>query len=84
MAICKSYVRNPEALKLQKELFARTFGKHYTILSRLVQCVCQVKETAPAWFVAMKEKAARLVKHWKTLQVEILDFLNNVSMKGQS
>lgn len=83
MAICKSYIRNPDALRFQKELFAQTFGRHYTVLSRLMQCVCQITETAPAWWVEMREKAARLVKHWKGLQVEILDFLSNVSMKGQ-
>lgn len=84
MAICKSYIKNLDALRLQKELFARTFGKHYTILSRLMQCVCQIKEGAPSWVIEAKKRATDLVKHWKTLQVEILNFLNQVSMKGQS
>lgn len=84
MAICKSYIKNPDALRFQKELFARTFGKHYSVLSRLLQCVCQIKETAPAWWTAMAKKAADLVKHWKAAQVSILDFFGNASMKGQA
>lgn len=73
MAICRSYIKNPEALRFQKELFARTFGKHYSIITRIAHCVCQVIDTAPAWVTEAKARAARLVKHWKTLQVT-LDF----------
>jgi hypothetical protein len=80
MAICKSYTKNPDALRLQKELFAPTFGKHYTILSRLMQCVCQIKETAPSWVIETRKKAADLVKFWKSCQVEILGSLNTVSV----
>lgn len=83
MAICKSYIKNPDSLRFQKELFARTFGRHYTVLSRLMQCICQIRETAPQWVIEAKQKATDLVKVWKLAQVEILDFLNNVSMKGE-
>ena len=71
MAICKSYIKNPDALRFQKELFARTFGKHYTILARLTQCICKVVEAVPQWVKDAKKRATDLVKHWKTLQVEI-------------
>lgn len=81
MAICKSYIKNPDSLRFQKELFARTFGRHYTVLSRLMQCICQIKDTAPQWVIEAKAKAAELVTFWKTKQVEILDFLNSVCMK---
>jgi len=71
MAICKSYIKNPDALRFQKELFARTFGKHYSVLSRLTHCICQVLDAVPAWVKEMKERAARLVKHWKGQQLTL-------------
>jgi len=80
MAICKSYIKNPDALRLQKELFARTFGKHYTILSRLMQCVCQIRNETPQWFKDAHERALQLVKFWESCQVEILGSLNTVSV----
>lgn len=80
MAICKSYIKNPDALRFQKELFARTFGKHYTILSRLTQCLCQIKEAAPRWVIEARKQAAALVKFWKSCQVEILGCLDVVSV----
>lgn len=80
MALCKSYIKNPDALRFQKELFARTFGKHYTILSRLTQCLCQVKDAIPQWVKDAKKKAIDLVKFWKSCQVEIFGSLNTVSV----
>jgi len=71
MAICTSYIKNPDALRFQKELFARTFGKHYSIMTRLTQCICQVVNTAPDWVKEAKARASRLVKHWKSLQVAL-------------
>lgn len=80
MAICKSYIKNPDALRFQKELFARTFGKHFTILSRLTQCVCQIRNETPQWFKDAHERALQLVKFWESCQVEILGSLNTVSV----
>jgi len=80
MAICKSYIKNPDALRLQKELFARTFGKHYTVLARLMHCVMQIRTQAPQWVKDAKKKAVDLVKFWKSCQVEILGSLNCVSV----
>lgn len=80
MAICKSYIKNPDALRLQKELFARTFGKHYTVLARLMQCMCQIKDAVPQWVKDAKKKALDLVKIWKAAQAEILGSLNCVSV----
>lgn len=73
MAICKSYIKNPEALRFQKELFARTFGKNYTIMGRIMQCVCQEKEADPAWLVEMKERAKLLVNAWKSKMIEMFE-----------
>jgi len=80
MAICKSYIKNPDALRLQKELFARTFGKHYTVLARLMHCVMQVRNSTPQWVKDAHERALQMVKFWESCQVEIFGSLNTVSV----
>lgn len=76
--IAKNFIKYPEALRFQKELFAKTFGRHYTILSRLVQCVCTWKDKAPEWVIEAADRSRQLVKFWKGKQVEVFDNLNQV------
>lgn len=81
--IASNYIKNPEALRFQRELFHNGY-KNQPRLMRAIECIFNWTPTVPQWWKDAKAAAKRLVKHWKTLQVEILDFLNNVSMKGQS
>lgn len=78
--IAKNFIKYPEALRFQKELFAQTFGRHYTVLSRLMQCICTWKENAPSWVIEAETKLRQLVKYWKSKQVEIFNVLNVVSV----
>lgn len=58
--IARNYVKYPEVLAYQRELFA--FGVRNSIMVRLASVIMRSPATAPEWFTAMRAKARALAK----------------------
>jgi hypothetical protein len=56
--IARNYVKHPEALAFQRELFA--FGVRNSIMVRLASVIMRSPNEAPAWFAAMRQRARKL------------------------
>lgn len=68
--IAKNYIRYPEALRFQREMFSNGYHNSPRIM-RLMECIFELVATAPQWVKDMKKRAAELVKHWKQCQVAL-------------
>lgn len=68
--IARNYIRHPEALRFQREMFSNGYHNSPRIM-RLMEVICQLTSTMPQWVRDMKKRAADLVKHWKAAQIAI-------------
>ncbi|MDO8447548.1 MAG: hypothetical protein Q7T10_01925 [Rhodoferax sp.] len=70
--IAKNYIKYPEALRFQCEMFSNGYHNSPRIM-RLVEVIFSWTPTIPAWFTSARTKAKQLVKAWKKMQSEMFD-----------
>ena len=68
--IAKNYLKHPEALRFQRELFHNGF-KNSPRIMRLMECVFNFAPTTPQWAKNLARKARNLVKAWKAAQIAV-------------
>lgn len=68
--IAKNYLKHPEALRFQRELFHNGF-KNSPRIMRLMECIFNFAPTTPQWAKDLARKARNLVKAWKAAQITI-------------
>lgn len=78
--IAKNYVRFPEALRFQVELFSNGFHNSPRIM-RLMEVTFDWRVKAPEWWTAAKNRARRLAKKVKA---EIGDFFKELKVEQLS
>jgi hypothetical protein len=59
--IARNYIKHPEALRLQREMFSIGYHNSPRII-RLMECFFDWKPIAPAWWTTEKAKAHALAK----------------------
>lgn len=69
--IAKNYIKYPEALRFQCEMFGRGHTGHYPRIMRLMEVIFEWKPSTPDWVTTAKTRAAQLVKAWKNCQLEL-------------
>lgn len=67
--IAKNYIRYPEALRFQVEMFHRSY-KNSPRIMRLMECIFSFSASVPSWVREAKLRASALVKKWKAAQVD--------------
>ncbi len=68
--IAKNYLKHPEALRFQRELFHNGF-KNSPRIMRLMECVFNFAPTTPQWAKDLARKARQLVQAWKSAQITV-------------
>lgn len=68
--IAKNYLKHPEALRFQRELFHNGF-KNSPRIMRLMECVFNFAPTTPQWAKDLARKARQLVQAWKSAQISV-------------
>lgn len=76
--IAKNYMKHPEALRFQRELFSNGFHNSPRIM-RLMECIFDWTPAAPAWWTAAKARARALAK---TVKKSIADFFKGMTVKA--
>lgn len=66
--IARNYIRYPEALRFQREMFSNGYHNSPRIM-RLMECIFDFAATVPAWVKEAAARAKDLVKKWKAAQV---------------
>ena len=78
--IAKNYIKHPEALRFQRELFS--IGYHNSpCIMRLMECVFSWTPTVPQWWKDLKAAEKRLIKFWKENLMEL--FGKTEAMKAE-
>ena len=72
--IAKNYVRYPEALRFQVEMFSRSY-KNSPRIMRLMECIFSFAPSVPSWVREAQLRAKALVKKWKQVQ-DVLPFFS--------
>lgn len=68
--IAKNFIRFPEALRFQVEMFSNGY-KNSPRIMRLMQVICLVKPTMPQWWKDLKRAENALIKKWKAAMIGI-------------
>ena len=68
--IAKNYLKHPEALRFQRELFHNGF-KNSPRIMRLMECVFNFAPATPQWAKDLARKARNMVKSWKAAQIVV-------------
>lgn len=78
--IAMNYIKHPEALRFQCEMFSNGYHNSPRIM-RLMQCIFDQRPDVPQWFKDMRAKAKSLVKAWKSRMVEMFDMVKKTAKK---
>jgi hypothetical protein len=70
--IAKNYMKHPEALRFQRELFSNGYHNSPRIM-RLMECIFDWAPVAPGWWTELKAKARALAKEIKRSIADIFD-----------
>ncbi|MDO9180654.1 MAG: hypothetical protein Q7U16_20380 [Agitococcus sp.] len=76
--IAKNYIKYPEALRVQCEMFSNGYHNSPRIM-RLMEVVFSWTPTVPQWVKDAKAAASQLVKVWKKMQYELFGKFENVA-----
>lgn len=68
--IAKNYIKYPEALRFQCEMFSNGYHNSPRIM-RLMEVVFSWTPSIPAWWQALKNAENLLIKGWKKMQYEL-------------
>ncbi|TAH12292.1 MAG: hypothetical protein EAZ11_06690 [Curvibacter sp.] len=66
--IAANYLKHPESLRFQRELFHNGF-KNSPRIMRAMECIFKFSPDVPQWAKDMARKARQLVQAWKKAQV---------------
>nr|WP_315489900.1 hypothetical protein [uncultured Rhodoferax sp.] len=72
--IAKNYIRYPEALRFQVEMFSNGYHNSPRIM-RLMEVLFEWNVAAPPWFIEQRSRAKQLVKAWKSHMVEMFEMV---------
>jgi hypothetical protein len=72
--IAKNYIKYPEALRFQCEMFSNGYHNSPRIM-RLMEVIFDWSATVPAWVTEAKARARNLVKAWKSRMVEMFEMI---------
>jgi hypothetical protein len=78
--IAKNYIKYPEALRFQCEMFSNGYHNSPRIM-RLVECIFEWTPTVPAWFKEQKERAKLLTKAWQSRMVEMFEIVKKAAKR---
>jgi hypothetical protein len=70
--IASNFIRYPDALRFQRELFHNGY-KNQPRIMRAMECIFKFVPDVPQWVKDAARKAKQLVKHWRAAQV-VLNF----------
>jgi hypothetical protein len=76
--IARNYVKHPEALRFQRELFSNGYHNQPRIM-RLMECIFDWTPVAPAWWTAANAGARALAK---AVQKSIGDLFKETTVKA--
>jgi len=68
--IASNYIKHPEALRFQMEMFSNGYHNSPRIM-RLMECIFSFKPTVPDWVKEAQTRARALVKTWKAAMIEL-------------
>lgn len=68
--IAKNYIKFPEALRFQKEMFSNGYHNSPRIM-RLVEVIFNWMPTIPQWWKDLKAAELRLIKAWNKAMYEM-------------
>lgn len=84
--IAKNYIKFPEALRFQCEMFSNGY-KNSPRIMRLMTVLFDWKEAAPQWWKSFKALESLLIKGWKELQLDFFtkrgEVANHVATKAR-
>ncbi|MDO8652070.1 MAG: H-NS family nucleoid-associated regulatory protein [Undibacterium sp.] len=80
--IAKNYIKHPDALRFQCEMFGRGHTGHYPRIMRLMEVIFDWTPTVPQWVKDAKARAAQIVKAWKSRQVELFEMIKTKAKKA--
>lgn len=78
--IAKNYIRYPDALRFQVEMFSNGYHNSPRIM-RLMEVIFEWKEAAPQWFLEQRGRAKLLVKAWRSRMVEMFEMVKKTAKK---
>lgn len=78
--IATNYIKHPEALRFQCEMFSNGYHNSPRIM-RLMQVIFDWKEDAPQWFLEQRSREKRLVKAWKSRMLEMFEMVKKAAKK---
>lgn len=78
--IAKNYIRYPEALRFQVEMFSNGYHNSPRIM-RLMEVIFEWKEATPQWLIEQRERAKLLVKAWKIRMIEMFEMVKKTAKK---
>jgi hypothetical protein len=70
--IARNFIRFPDALRFQRELFHNGY-KNQPRIMRAMECIFKFMPDVPQWVKDAGRKAKQLVKHWRAGQI-VLNF----------
>lgn len=70
--IAKNFIRYPEALRFQREMFSNGYHNSPRIM-RLMEVVFGWKATTPEWVKEAKTRSRNLVNAWKSRMVDMFE-----------
>lgn len=76
--IAKNYIKYPEALRFQVEMFSNGYHNSPRIM-RLMEVIFNFQPEVPAWVKEAAARAKALVKRWKAAQV-LLNFTDRYAI----
>lgn len=78
--MAKNYIKYPEALRFQCEMFSNGYHNSPRIM-RLMECIFDWTPTVPQWWKDLKAAEARLIKAWKSRIVEMFEIMKTKAKK---
>lgn len=79
--IAKNYIKHPDALRFQREMFSNGFHNSPRIM-RLMEVIFDWTATVPQWVKDAKARATQMVKAWKSRQLELFEMLKTKAKKA--
>lgn len=70
--IAKNFIRYPEALRFQREMFSNGYHNSPRIM-RLMEVIFAWKATTPEWVKEAQTRSRNLVNAWKSRMVDMLE-----------
>lgn len=76
--IAANYIKYPEALRFQREMFSNGY-KNSPRIMRLMTVIFEWADVMPQWMKEATKRAKQLVKAWKRMQRELFNKVGGVT-----